>query len=950
MIKFLKKIIFTAILLMVFGGITYSQSRDYRIRGALVDSVRNEVIEFATASLTLKGESTPVKYGLSDNKGRFEITGVSPGEYTLKIEFMGFTPVVKQINIGQQRVVDLGTIGLLEQINTLESVVVSALGNPVIVKKDTIEYNASSFKTTDTDMLEELLKKLPGIEISSDGKITANGKEINKIMIDGKTFFLNDPQLATKNLPANIVDKVKVVERKSEQARFTGIDDGNEETVIDLSIRPGMMNGWFGSATGGYGTEDRFQTAGMLANFKQTSQLTFILNGNNTNNRAFSDLAGDMMRGMRGSMGGGFSGGGFGGGGFGGGGIRVGGTTLSFGGSGITSSWMGGVNANKEFNGGKLKMGGNYFYGNTDNVSQGTRVRQNFLPDSSFFNKDASKSQNISENHRIALELEWAPSEKTSILFRPNISIGNGSFEERRDFLTEGLRGGKINDGYSKSMGDNNSQSLGGDLLYRQRLGKPGRTFSVNVTYSYSNSDLDGLNESVTNKYGNVNRVDVVKQRYDLNNNSYSLGARASYTEPLGNNYFMELAYRYNYNISNSKKEAWNYNPITGQFDERDDEYSNQFENKFINQQAELNVRKNEERYSYVVGFNAQPTYTESLGGMRDIKRSVVNYSPSAQFDYRFSEMSNIRIRYRGNTNQPSISQLQPVLDNSNPLYVPIGNPDLLPEFNNRFNVEYSNTKRETFRSLRLRLDGNYTIDKIVNKVWYEEGGIQKSMPVNEDGVYSVSGNLMYNTPIKRSKFYITNFTRLSLNNGINYLNAVKNKTTSLSASEMLRLTYRGEKLEIGVGGRASYSYAWYSIDENSKPATWTNSVNMNINWTLPKGFNFVSDFDYRFYLGFGEGYNEPSAVWNAEISKTVIKSAGTIRLKVFDILNQSRNMWRTTTDNYIEDIQNNTLQQYFMLSFTIRFGSFGNLQNRSGSFRGMHGGPGRGMMPSGRF
>ncbi len=936
------RLFLTVSLFFLTNSLIYGQSRDYRLRGTLIDSIRNEYIEFATASVIPKGSNTPAKYALSDSKGKFEVTGITAGEYTVRIEFMGYNKVERTVVFGSQRVEDLGYIGMIEQMNLLESVVVSALGNPVIVKKDTIEYNASSFKTTDSDMLEELLKKLPGIEVSSDGKITANGKEIDKIMIDGKPFFLNDPQLATKNLPARIIDKVRVVDRQSEQARFTGIDDGNEETVIDLTIRPGMMNGWFGNATGGYGTDERFQAAGMVGNFTSKSQISVILNGNNTNNRAFSDLAGNMMRSMRGSMGGGSFGGG------GGGGIRVGGTTLSFGGSGITTSWMGGINANTELYDGKLKIGGNYFYGGTDNIAEGTRVRQNFLPDSSFFNRDTSRSQNISNNHRVAMELEWTLSDKASILFRPNVSIGEGSFDERRNFSTDGLNRTKINDGFSRSAGDNTSQSLSGDLLYRQRLGKPGRTFSVNVTYSYSNNDLEGRNQSETNVYGNRPSTTILDQKFGLNSNSFSLGARASYTEPLGNNYFMELAYRYRYQLSNSDREAYNYNDITGYWDIYDSTYSNSFRNIFINQQAEVNIRKNSDKYSYTLGFNAQPSYTESVGGERDISRSVVNFSPSAQFDYRFSDMENIRVRYRGNTNQPSINQLQPVPDNSNPLFVQQGNPDLLPEFSHRLNIEYGNTNRTTFRSLRIRMDGSYTFDKIVNKTYYDESGVQYSMPVNENGVYSVSANVMYNTPIKKSKFYISNFTRTSLNNGINYSNAIRNRTTSLSLSESVRLTYRGEKIEASVGGRASYSYAWYTIEQNTRPATWTNSVSTYINWTMPAGFNLVTDLEHRFYIGFGEGYNEPSTVWNAEISKLLLKNAATLRLRVFDILNQSKNMWRTTTDNYIEDIQNNTLQQYFMLSFTFRFGSFGGRDGRDSGGRPQFRGSGMGRMHMG--
>lgn len=931
MMRYFKWTFLTFAFLFFINSVAFADSeaqRDYKVKGVLIDSIRNEVVEFATASLTLKGKDTPTKYALSDSNGEFEIVKVPAGEYTLKVEFMGFQPVEREIVVGKERVIDVGYINMMEQINTLESVVVSALGNPVIVKKDTIEYNASSFKSTDNDMLEELLKKLPGIEIDSDGTITANGKTIEKIMIDGKTFFLNDPTLATKNLPAKIVDKVRVVDRKSEQARFTGIDDGNEETVIDLSIKPGMMNGWFGNATAGYGTEERYQAAGMVGNFTSTSQLSVIANGNNTNNRAFSDMAGNSMMNMRGSMGGGR--------------VRVGGQTINFGGSGITTSWMGGINGHNEFNDGKIKLGGNYFYGSTDNLAEGIRERETFLQDSSFFNRDTTVSQNISDNHRIGLEFEWDLSEKTSILFRPNVSLGYGSFDERNNFSSDGAAGTKINSGLSRSTGDNESQSLDGDLLFRHRLGKPGRTFSVNFTYSYSNNDLDGSNFSETNKYGNNPTTTIVDQQYDLNNNSYALGARASYTEPLGNKYFLELAYRFNRSVNNSEKNSYDFNSVSGEYDLRDDEYSNTYKNTFITQQAEVNIRKNEEKYSYTLGFNVQPSSTESIGDTTYLSRSVVNFAPSAQFDYRFSDMSSLRVRYRGSTNQPSISQLQPVPDNSNPLYIPIGNPDLLPEFNHRIWVSLRDTKKETFRSLNLRLGANYTMDKIVNKTWYDEGGVQYSMPINEDGVYSLFANVMYNTPIKKSKFYFMSATRFSLNNGVSYSNGIRNKVTSLSPSEMLRITYRGEDIEASFGGRASYSRAWYTIEDNTRPATWNNAIQLYLNWTLPKGVNLTSDFDYLFYVGYGQELNEPSAVWNAQLSKLMFKNKGTLAIKVYDILNQSRSMYRTTTDNYIEDIQNNTLEQYFMLSFTFRFGSFGKNDSSSDQRRpGM--GPSRG-------
>ena len=331
--------VFAALMTFSVAALAEEEQRGFTVKVTVIDSLRNEPVEFATASVTRTDNGNSNKYALTDSYGTATISGLPAGTYLLKLEFLGFETYTKSITLGASRQLDLGKIALKEQVNTLNSVIVSAVGNPIIVKKDTVEYNASSFKTTENDMLEELLKKLPGIEIDSEGKITANGKEINKIMIDGKTFFLNDPQLATKNLPAKIIDKVKVVDRKSEQAQFTGIDDGEEETVIDLTIRPGMMNGWFGNVSGGYGTDNRYQGAGMVGNFTKTTQLTAVANINNTNNRGFSDIAGSMMSAMRNNSGMGDQA------------FRVGGATMRFGGSGITTSWMGGVNGNAEFKG-----------------------------------------------------------------------------------------------------------------------------------------------------------------------------------------------------------------------------------------------------------------------------------------------------------------------------------------------------------------------------------------------------------------------------------------------------------------------------------------------------------------------------------------------------------------------------------------------------------------------
>ena len=418
-VKFLLKTIISFAFLFI-GHSAFAQGQ-FTVKLKLVDEKTSAPVAYATASLKVKGEETASKYVLTDANGAASLTKVKKGTYIFKAELMGYKAYEKEIVVDKN--VDLGDIKMAEDAEVLDAASVSAAGNPIIVKKDTIEYNASSFKTSDNDMLEELLKKLPGVEVGTDGSITANGETIKKITIDGKTFFLDDPQLATKNIPAKLINKVKVVEKKSEQAEFTGIDDGNEETIIDLSIRPGMMNGVFGNIMAGGGhdvpspTNDmndwRYQGAAMVGRFTDKSQVSLILNANNTNNRGFNDMAGSMMQGMRGGgMGRGMGGWG--------------------GGNGITTSWMGGLNGAFNLFDDAMELGGNYLYNGSDRFVEEESSKITYLEDGSnliYDNKGINTTS--SQRQRFGVRLEHKFSEKTSILFEPQVNFGGVNYVER---------------------------------------------------------------------------------------------------------------------------------------------------------------------------------------------------------------------------------------------------------------------------------------------------------------------------------------------------------------------------------------------------------------------------------------------------------------------------------------------------------------------------------------
>ncbi len=978
---------------MILSLSAYAQN-SFTVKAKLTDEKTGEPVGFATASLTVKGEKDPAKYVLSDSEGNVNLQKVRKGTYVFKAELMGYKPFTKEITVEKE--LNLGVLAMAEDAEVLDAANVSAVGNPILVKKDTIEYNAASFKTSDNDMLEDLLKKLPGVEVNSDGTITANGETINKITIDGKTFFLDDPQLASKNLPAKIVEKVKVVERKSEQARFTGIDDGNEETIIDLSIYKGMMNGWFGnlSAGGGHDVPDqgyygngksalkdgwRYQGAGMVGNFKEDSQISVIVNANNTNNRGFNDLAGGMMMGMRGGGGGmGMGMGGFGGG------------------NGITSSWMGGLNGAFDFFDGDMELAGNYLYNGSDKYVEEESSKTTFMEDGSHMITDnKGSSTNASQGHRFGIRLDHEFNENTSILFEPQINFGTGNYSERSDFSTRTARGVDTtftNQGFNDNRGDNQNWTTSGRFLYRQRLGKAGRTFSANIDYNFSNNEMTGLNQSLTqtdlNQDGQFDN-EIVNQRFDQLSKNSSLSGRLVYTEPLAKTLFLEASYQYSWNVSKSSKDTYNsgsydfdashmtYNPVGEEYDAT---YSSSILNRYINQRAGLTLSWQKEKINAQIGAQVNPTNTHNETNGESYDSKVINWSPEARIRYMFNDNSNLMVNYNGRSSQPSTSQLMPVPDNTNPLNISLGNPYLQPYFTHNMRANFRFTNRETFTSVNASVNGGIVQNSITNAQWYDQAGTQYSIPVNSKGNGNVNARVMVNSPIGMSNFSIMSNTNARYNQSLSYIGTgslasdkyydpenadfnydlfhkdfpdlgntdafAKNKIQTMNISQMLRLTYRNDFVELVAGGRTNVSKSWYTMNTGNQKATWNNNASFEMNWTLPFGMNIISDLNYNWYNGYTT-QQEPEFILNAEITQLLFNKTCTIALRAYDLLNQAKNLSVTDASNYHQEVRNNTLGRYIIISFTYRFGTFGGGRRGNGP-GGMRGGPGGGPMGGG--
>ncbi len=1011
--------LFAAFLLLLspaFGA--YAQTH-HNITLQVKDAANDEPVGFATVSLSVPGSSASPKYALSDGDGKAILEKVRPGKYQLKVEILGYKTLTKDVEVTKEE--DLGIFKMETDQQVLDAASVSATGNPIIIKKDTVEYNASSFKTTENDMLVDLLKKLPGIEVSEDGSITSNGETINKITIEGKTFFLDDPQLATQNLPAKIINKVKVVKKKSEQAEFTGIDDGNDETVIDLSVKKGMMKGLFGNVMAGGGHDLtpealkkdtwkdadywRYQGAAMVGRFTDKSQISFIANANNTNNRGFNDLSGSMMSAMRGGSGGG-GGMGRGQGGWGGN-------------NGISTTWMGGLNGAWTLLDGNMDLSGNYVYNGSDKLVKESSLKDTYLGDGNTLSYRTGTyvngndlddfNRSISHGHRFGVRLDYKFSKNTSLLIQPQVNFGTGRFDELSRFET--LRGDAMtNQGFSSSNGRNRNVTTNGFMLFRQRLGIPGRTLSFFGRWNYSQNKINGYNQSLTN-YFDGSESDTVNQYYDRNARNRSLSGRLVYTEPLGHDLYLEGNYSINWNYNTSSKETYDSGPLgTLPFDvdnlnymadgqTRNVTYSNSIKNRSLAHSFGATLAWQRDKARAQIGISANPTTTHNvtIDGETEKKydNTVWKFAPQAMLFYDFNDNNNIRLFYRGSSNQPSTQQLLAVKDNSNPLNISYGNPSLTPYFNHNLRGNYSFSNKKNFMSLRINFDGGVVQNPIVSASWYGDNGVAYSMPVN--GQTSFNGNirLFLNSPIAKSNFSVswisrTSYSRsgsyvgsnfdltpyLNADESVNYplffgtaanpgnvdakgkmINAKFEKSKvfdyfdsnivrQLTVMERLRFTYRSDNLEVTLSGRTRMSKPWYTISSSANAkATWNNQAQATVNWTIGhSGVIIKSDFDFNWYYGYT--VKQPNEyIWNAEISKLLLKNTMTIALKAYDIFNQAKNLSVTDASNYHQEVRNNTLGRYIILSLTWRFGNFGKagkqLQQRYGG--GPGGGP-RGM------
>ena len=900
------------LLMILFSPMAFAQQSGVNVTGSVVEQGSDTPIEQATVRLLNVKDSAMVRGVVSARNGSFTLKNVKKGSYLLHITFIGYDPLYQPLQItGKKNPVNVGKLELSDGAIELGEALVIGKAPEVTVRNDTVEYNADSYKVTEGSVLEDLLKKMPGVEVDSEGKITVNGKEVKKVMVDGKEFFSDDPKVASKNLPAKMIDKLQVLDKKSDMAQMTGFDDGEEETVINLTVKPGMKQGWFGNAYGGYGSKDRYEGNAMVNRFVNNDQITFMGGANNTNNMGFSDLASTMFSGM------------------GGGGGRRGGFGA---GSGITSSGNAGLNFSKEFKPDKLTLGGNTRYSHSDNDARSKSDRQNILPgDSSSYDNSEAMSRTKSDNFGVDFRLEWKPDTMTQLIFRPSFSLSHSMNDNFSDATTLDNERDTVNTNKSSNYSESNGYNLNASIDFSRKLNNKGRVFSATLSGGNSDSYSDGMNRSDIVYFNQTDALknSIIDQRSRYDNKGFNYRAYVSWVEPIGHNNFIQATY----SISQRKQEALKnvYNQdADGIYNVLDSAYSQSYRNNFISQRASLSFKSQRAKFNYTIGLNLDPSYSSSENFVGDttlskITRKVVNLSPMAQFNYMFDKRTNLRIMYNGRTSQPSMTQLQPVADISDPTNITIGNPDLNPRYTNNVFIRFQQFTPEKQRAFMIMANGSYIINDIVSYTSYnQETGVKTTTYKNVNGNYSGNVRMMLNTPLKNKKFSINSMTMASFANSNGYINEEKNTNRNLILSERGGIDFRSSYLDLGVNGNIRYNATSNSLQKENNQNTFNYGAGGYTTIYLPLDFKIESDVNWSTNSGYGDGFKQNEVLWNASASKSFLKNnQGTLRFKIYDILQQRSNISRSVTASYIQDSEYNTLGSYFMVHFIYRFSIF---------------------------
>lgn len=946
----------TAIIL-IFLATGLAQAQKYSITGTVHNKENQEKLYRATVQL-LGTDSTYISGTLSNESGAFSINASKQGKFMVRISYLGMGTVIRNVELtAQAPKADLGQIVMSSSSIMLEGTVVTSTVPKVVVVEDTFIYNSAAYRIPEGSAVEALVERLPGAKIDEDGKITINGKEVRKIKLDGREFMLNDTKTAMKNLPAAIIDKVKAYDEKSDMAKLTGIDDGEETTVLDFNVKRGMNKGMFSNINAAYGTYDRYSGRVMLSRFAGDLRHVIMGNANNTNNMGFGGRRG-----------------------------RAGGR------NGLQATKSGAVNISYEKRR-KLKIDGSVQWNHSGSDNTSKTFSENFVNTTGAFSNSYNTNRNRNDNWNGSMRLEWKPDTLRTINFRPNFSVGyndglsrNSSASYNEDpylLVSDPLNSENlaqlakdsvaVNSRASKSLNYGKNFNIGATLQYHRRFGNKGRNLGLSATINTSDNRSKSVSASnvklykLKDRFGNDSTYQTNRHNVTPSNNwSYSL--QATYTEPIIKNTFLQLDYSFRFNHNQSERSTYNFDhlsydnfdhvmthyrdwdsffgyvegPVENYLDHELSRYS-EYNNYTHNINVQLRIVR--EKYNMNAGVMIQPQrsyFTQDYRGRYvDTVRNVTNISPTLNFRYRFDRRTNLRITYRGSTQQPSISQMLDITDNSNPLNISKGNPGLKPSFTSRVNVNFQGYKERYRRTIQANASFSTTQNSISNKVTYDETtGGRTTQPENINGNWSVNGGFNLNTSLDTlGRWNLSSNTSFNYNHRVSYItlnrssDSEKNYTKTTNINQGLSASYRNSWLEIETMGNVNYSHTRNMLRSTGNMDIWSFSYGMNIELTAPWGTSLSTEVFQYGRRGYSDAsLNTNDMIWNMQISHGFLPGKPlSVSLQMFDILRQQSNINSTANANRRSDTETNGINSYAMLTVNYRMNLFGTKESRRG-------------------
>ena len=954
------------IILFLLSSVVVMAQR--HVSGVVVESDTQEPVAQTTVKL-LRTDSTLVTGGLTSMEGKFRVSAPKAGTYILQITCVGFKPFTKRVSVTDDKDVALGTLTLKPDAIMLKNTVVTGNASKVIVKADTFIYNASAYRTPEGSVVEELVKRLPGAQVDDDGKITINGKEVKKIKVDGKEFMTGDTKTALKNLPTNIIERVRAYDQKSDLARVSGIDDGEEETVLDFGIKTGMNKGIMVNADLAAGTKDRYSGRIFGGLMKDDFKAFLMTSANNVN---------DM--------------------GFGGGGGRFGG-----GRQGLTATKMTGLNLNYEKTD-LITVDGSIRWNHSDGDAVSKTASESFMSSSvSSFGNRLSNNLSRSNAWNGQFRIEWTPDSMTNIMFRPQfdynssdgLTDGSSATFSKDPYSINGItdplsqlaqlvnekdaEGNSIvkNSNLSNSLSYSDNKSVGGWGQYK--LNNYGRNITLRLGANYSEGLSKSFSNDLVNYYGTMPNVE--NNRYAVTpTKNWDYSIRLTYSEPIMRRTYLQFSYQYQYKYSKSDRgtydlggNGWDFMSVVPSYRGWDDylslmggapledykstDLSRYSEYKNYIHTAEVMLRVVRDAYNLNIGVQMVPQKSDFVqdykGVHSDTTRTVTNFAPTADFRWKISNVSQMRLTYRANTSQPSMSDLLDITDDSNPLNIRKGNPGLKPSFTQSMRFQYNNYWQSYQRSLMVNANFSTTSNSISSMTTYDEktgGTITK--PENINGNWNAFAMVMFNTSVDSAGYFNVNtFTTLRYAHNVGFVSLLnqdsqKSVTRATTIGERLSTSYRNSWFELELNGSLEYNHNRSELQENNNLDTWTFSYGASTMLTAPWGTQLSTNINMNSRRGYNDAsMNTNELIWNAQLSQSFLRgNALTLSLQFYDILKEQSTFSRAISAMQRTDTEYNAITSYAMLHVIYRLNLFGGMgANRRGQGGPGFGGPGGG-------